>query len=256
MRPFTIVNILLLVSLVLLDLLYLGAVVEWWAILIPVVVYLHLLVFGAIYIQWNFYLKSYNKGQRNSKLIARTFDDGPADESERILDILKQNDVKAAFFSIGKRAAEKPGIVKRWHDEGHLVGNHSYNHGFNFDWLPARKMAAELQQTNAAIKAVTGVTPKLFRPPYGVTNPNVAKAVRLTGMYSIGWNIRSFDTTAKDPQALLERITGRLQGGDIILLHDSMPITSEILTDLIVMTRQKGFTFARVDQLLGLEPYA
>ena len=75
-------------------------------------------------------------------------------------------------------------------------------------------------------------------------------------MVSIGWNIRSFDTTAKDPQQLLQRILGKLQGGDVILLHDSMEITHQILTQLIHQARQKGFTFVRLDQLLQIDAYA
>ncbi|MBS1771989.1 MAG: polysaccharide deacetylase family protein [Bacteroidetes bacterium] len=255
MRPFSIVNIVFVASLVVIDLAYFAGVVEWWWILIIVLVYLHILVLGAIYIRWNFFLKSYNKGSK-SNLIALTFDDGPSTETARILDVLMRQNVQAAFFSIGKNAVNHPELVKRWHNEGHLIGNHSYNHGFNFDWQSSKTMANEITQTNETIKKITGVIPKLFRPPYGVTNPNVAKAVSRTSMYSIGWNIRSFDTKAKDKDALLEKILSRLKGGDIILLHDSMAITAEILTELIVNARQKGFNFARVDQLLDLEAYA
>jgi peptidoglycan/xylan/chitin deacetylase (PgdA/CDA1 family) len=117
-------------------------------------------------------------------------------------------------------------------------------------------MAEEITQTNKAILALIGKAPRLFRPPYGVTNPNLAKAVKKTAMYSIGWNIRSFDTKAKDPKKLLARIVSQVKGGDIILLHDSMAITQQILTELIVTARQNGFTFVRVDKLLELDPYA
>ena len=75
-------------------------------------------------------------------------------------------------------------------------------------------------------------------------------------MHSIAWNIRSFDTTAKEPAQLLARILDQLTGGDIILLHDSMPLTREILTELIVRARQKGFTFVALDKMLDLNAYA
>lgn len=255
LRPFRFATIVFIAGLIGLDVMYLAGNIDWWWILVWALLYLHLLVLGAIYIQWNFFLVSYNKGA-NSNRIALTFDDGPATETNRILDVLKAHGVQATFFTIGKRAAANPDMVKRWHDEGHLIGNHSYLHGFNFDWKSTASMVAELQNTNETVHAIAGVTPRLFRPPYGVTNPNVANAVKRTGMYSIGWNVRSFDTKATDGRALINRIVSRLQGGDIILLHDSMPITAEILTDLIVQARQKGFTFARVDTLLGIEPYA
>ena len=233
---------------------YLYNISFWW-LLAPALIYLHLLVLGAIFIRWNFYLKSVHRGS-NSTWISLTFDDGPAEETSAILDILKREKVSAAFFTIGKRAAARPELVKRWHDEGHIIGNHSYEHGFHFDWKSARSMALELRQTNELVEKITGRKLLFFRPPYGVTNPNVARAVRMTGMTSIGWSIRSFDTTAKDEQDLLARILSQLKGGDIILLHDSMGITKNVLTSMIQGARQKGFTFVRLDQLTELNAYS
>lgn len=228
----------------------------WWWMLVAALLYLHVLVLGAVFIRWNFYLVSHHHAARDSRRIALSFDDGPAEETAAILDVLREQGVPAAFFTIGKRAAAQPALVKRWHEEGHLIGNHSYEHGFNFDWKSASAMLEEMEQTNRTVEQITGCRPLLFRPPYGVTNPNVAKALRRSGMRSVGWSVRSFDTTAKDPQALLQRILDRLQGGDVILLHDSMRLTREILTELILQARQKGFTFVRVDQLLVLDAYA
>lgn len=215
-----------------------------------------MLVTGAVFINWNFYLHAFHRSTTAEKAIALTFDDGPAAETAAILDILQEHNVPAAFFSIGRQAAAHPELVQRWYREGHLVGNHSYDHGFHFDWKTATAMQQEMEQTNALIHSLIGKKPKLFRPPYGVTNPNLARAVRCTEMFAIGWNIRSFDTTAKDRTALLNRILDRLKGGDIVLMHDSMPITREILTDLIICARRKGFTFVRVDKMLGLDAYA
>lgn len=255
MRPFQHVTIVFFASAgMLVAAWWMGLLSLWW-LLVPVIIYLHTLVLGAIFIRWDFYLRSYHQGT-NTKHIALTFDDGPAQETAAILDILKAQNVPATFFMIGKNATAHPELVQRWHEEGHLIGNHSYEHGFNFDWKSAAAMVAELEQTNGAIRSITGQTPRLFRPPYGVTNPNVAKSVKQMGMKSIGWNIRSFDTTAKDPDALLQRILSRLRGGDIILLHDSMPITRQVLTSLIEEARGRGFSFVRVDELLQISPYA
>lgn len=226
----------------------------WWPMIVLAVIYIHLLVLGAIYISWNFYMPAFHDGS-NKKQVALTFDDGPAKETEAILDVLKEQHVAAAFFSIGKNAKQHPEIVERWVREGHLVGNHSYDHGFNFDWKSSAAMLEEITATNKTIYETAGVKPKFFRPPYGVTNPNLAKAVKRSGMYAIGWNLRSFDTTAKDGKALLQKILRGIKGGDIILLHDSMTITREILTELIVETRKMGFTFVRVDQMLDLQAY-
>ena len=255
MSPFRITNIIFVVLLVLLDVAYLGGVVEWGWLLAAIIIYIVLLVLGAVNIQWNFYLRSFNDAD-NNKQIAITFDDGPSANTIAILDVLKRHNVQAAFFTIGKNAVLHPGIVKRWHDEGHVIGNHSYYHGFNFDWKSSRKMVAEIEQTNELITSLIGKEPLLFRPPYGVTNPNLARAVKRTGMHSVGWNLRSFDTRAKTPQRLLSRLLGQLEGGDIVLLHDTMPITAQILTEFIVQAQKKGFTFARVDQLLDIDAYA
>ncbi|WP_276134370.1 polysaccharide deacetylase family protein [Polluticoccus soli] len=255
MRPYKLTSILFVIALVLLDIAYLGGIVEWWLLLLPFVAYISLLALGAIFIEWNFYLRSFNKGKKE-KQIALTFDDGPAEITPAILDVLKEQNVQAAFFTIGKNAAKYPELVQRWHEEGHVVGNHSYHHGFNFDWQSRRKMVAEIEQTNHVILTTIGVTPLLFRPPYGVTNPNLARAVSQTGMYSIGWSVRSLDTRAKEPSKLLNKLLNEIKSGDIILLHDSMAITREILTDFIVQARKKGFTFARVDQLLDIDAYA
>jgi len=229
--------------------------ISWWWLAAPVLPYLALLVAGSVFIRWNFYMEAHHQGTQPDQ-IALTFDDGPAGQTAAILDILREQQVPAAFFSIGRRAEAQPQLVRRWHEEGHLTGNHSYAHGWNFDWQSSAAMERELRRTNEALTRITGHGPACFRPPYGVTNPNLALAVKRSGMQAVGWSVRSFDTTAKDPEALLQRILGRLQGGDIILLHDSMPVTREILTELIVRAREKGFTFVRVDQMLDIPAYA
>ncbi len=228
---------------------------SWLLLLVPLVLYLPLLIAGSACIRWNFYLYAHHSGS-NPQQIALTFDDGPAKETQAILDILKEQQAPAAFFSIGKNAEAHPEIVRRWHEEGHLTGNHSYYHKWDFDLQRTGKMKQELQKTNEVLTAITGKTPAIFRPPYGVTNPNLAAAVKHSGMQVAGWSLRSYDTVAKDPDILLERILARLKGGDIILLHDSMPVTREILTPLITRAREKGFTFVRIDQMLDLPAYA
>lgn len=229
----------------------------WW-LLACVLACLGVLTLGSICIRWNFYLRSVNhlpilnvkfdggqlSVQQRGKQIALTFDDGPAEYSETILDCLKVENVSATFFLIGKNIAGREQIVRRMKAEGHSIGNHSFDHGFNFDWQSAAKMQAEIEQTNDVIEAVTGTPVKLFRPPYGVTNPNLAKAIRNSGMKSIGWNLRSLDTAAKDPQQLLNKILKKVKAGDIILLHDRCAITAGILPQLIAELKRRGFDFA------------
>lgn len=229
---------------------------EWWWILVALGIYLSILAIGAIFIRLNFFIQSKNHGARSSRQIALSFDDGPAKHTSEILEVLKQEDVPAAFFSIGKHAEAAPEMVKRWHEEGHLIGNHSYAHEFGFDLKNRNKMVEEIQRTNNFLKQVIGHVPRLFRPPYGVTNPELSHAVNLTQMQSVGWSLRSFDTSARNADALLKKLLKKVRGGDVILLHDSATHTASILTAFIQGCREKGYTFVRLDKLLGVDAYA
>lgn len=180
------------------------------------------------------------------KEVALTFDDGPAAPTGIILDTLDKEKVKATFFLIGKHIAGNESLVKRMKDSGHSVGNHSFHHGTGFDWQSATAMQQELEQTNTAIESVTGTPVTLFRPPYGVTNPNLAKAVTRSGLKSIGWNLRSMDTIAKDETKLLRRMLRQVKPGSIILLHDRCAITANILPALIQELKKRGYTFTTV----------
>lgn len=235
--------------------LHLQGVIGFYWLPLLCLLYMALLYMGVTQIQWNYYIRSYNKGH-NRHFIALTFDDGPNTETLAILDVLKQEQVHAAFFCIGRNIEQNQALVLRMHDEGHVVGNHSYYHSTGFDWMNSKRMLAEIEKANSIIRKVTGRQPNMFRPPYGITNPNLYRAVKSSGMTSIGWSLRSFDTLAKDGEQLKNRIINKLTGGDIILLHDSVPLTREILTDLIRQARKKGYTFVRIDQLLDVQAYA
>lgn len=229
---------------------------HWSWLLVVSILFLSIHFVGVVHIQYNYFVKSFNNGDANKKEIALTFDDGPVASSNAILDILAQESVPAAFFCIGKNIEHNKETLKRIDREGHIVGNHSYEHGFMFDWQSSKKMAADINKANDSILDVIGKKPLLFRPPYGITNPNLARAIRATKMHSIGWSLRSYDTTTNNANKLLSRVAGNIKAGDMILLHDSMPVTVEILTELITSAKQKGFTFVRIDDLLGIKAYA
>ena len=230
---------------------YFNGYAPWW-IGVIILIYLGMIVLGSIFIRWNFYFRSQvmldletNSPslhiRQNSGKVALTFDDGPAAYTETILNILKEEQAAATFFVIGKNISGQESVLKRMVAEGHTIGNHSYAHGRGFDWKSSTEMAREIMQTNVEIERVTGKKTTLFRPPYGVTNPNLAKAVKQTGMKSIGWNIRSLDTTAQSEERLLRRILERLRPGAIILLHDRCAITAKILPRLIKEIYKRGF---------------
>ncbi len=170
--------------------------VPW--LLIPIIIYSAIESYGAYFIQSGFHFKSLCKAKTNEKNIVITFDDGPSANAKEVLEKLKRANVKATFFLIGKNILNDKEVVKQIHDEGHLIGNHSFTHSGWFDLFSANRIKSELIQTEMLIQETTGITTKLFRPPFGVTNPNLRKALTKLNLISIGWNVRSFDTSIKD----------------------------------------------------------
>ncbi|HMH32279.1 MAG TPA: polysaccharide deacetylase family protein, partial [Puia sp.] len=188
--------------------------------------------------------------------IAFSFDDGPADRyTESILKILKEHQVESAFFCIGKNIHGREQVLKQIHAEGHMIGNHSYTHGPLFDLLSPARMLADLQLMDQVMSEVLSLRPRLFRPPYGVTNPNLAQAIRKGGYVPVGWSIRSLDTVNRDEKRLFKKITGSLRPGAIILFHDTSQTTLAILPALIRYVKEKGYEITRLDKLLKLDPY-
>jgi len=222
-----------------------------------VLAYLGVIAYGTFTMSAGFFLTSICKGRANTREIALTFDDGPVDgTSEKVLSILAERKVEAAFFCIGRRVDEAPAIARRMIDEGHIIGNHSYLHGTTFSLQSSEKIHRELEETNRAVEKCVGVRPRFFRPPYGITNPMIASAVKKGNYLSIGWSVRSFDTVAKDPLKLMKRITHSLKGGDIVLLHDRCEITSEILPNFLSHLERSGFKIVRLDKLLNEPAYS
>jgi len=211
-----------------------------------------IMILGSIKIQWNYFFFSYSHGDREIPVIALTFDDGPhRDFTPRILEILDKHKIKAAFFCVGKRIEEYPEIFKKINNNGHLAGNHSYSHSPWFDIFPVQKMTEEILRTDKVIENLTGLKPKLFRAPFGVTNPALRKALRRTGHISVSWSLRSFDTVLK-PEKALNKVIRNLNNGDIVLFHDRIPGTPQIIDKFISHCLESGLKFVRLDELLNI----
>jgi peptidoglycan/xylan/chitin deacetylase (PgdA/CDA1 family) len=219
--------------------------------------YIGIVTYGSAVLSMQFFLPVRYQGNRESNSVALTFDDGPiAGRTEEILRILELHGVSAAFFCIGNRVDANPELTRRIYESGHLIGNHSYWHRATFDLQSGATINDELTSTDNAILKAVGVKPALFRPPYGVSNPMVAWAVKKGGYKAIGWSVRSFDTVIKDSAVLMKRITKSLKGGDVILLHDYSNTTLEILPELLDHIKKVGLKIVRVDQLLNENAYA
>ncbi len=227
-----------------------------WLFLVPVVPYIILVIYGSATVSSQFFMPVVYRGEQEKKTVAITFDDGPSPATTpAILDILKKNEVPAAFFCIGEKVVENPEIVQRIAGDGHVMGNHSYTHHFLFDIFGHDSMVREMRTTNKAIEKITRKRIHLFRPPYGVTTPVLARAVKKAKMNAVGWSLRSMDTVTKDPKKLVNKITKQVKAGDVILLHDTMPVTVEALQGIIDAIRAKGYDIVPADKLLNINAY-
>jgi len=217
-----------------------------------------LTVIGSFHIRWNYHLEGFhsNKTTKNN-WVAITFDDGPHPEfTPQVLKLLQRYNAKATFFCIGKEVAKHPDILKEIIAEGHTLGNHTYTHSKGFGFFSTEKIVGELQRTRETIQQLTGLNINLYRPAFGVTNPNISRAVRLLELQPIGWSIRSLDTTDRSKKSVLHRITRQLKQGDIILLHDTSAKTVEVLEQLLLFLQNNKMRSVTVDQLLDIKAYA
>jgi peptidoglycan-N-acetylglucosamine deacetylase len=214
------------------------------------------LFYGCYYIGSNFFIKVICSATTDKKEIAISFDDGPAAFTEALLEVLKRHNIKAAFFCIGNRIAGNEELLLHLHNDNHLIGNHSYSHHFWFDLFSTKKVIADLQQMDSITEEIIGVKPKLFRPPYGVLNPNIKRAI-VKGSYTpIGWSVRSMDTVIDNEKKLLNKISNSLKPGAIFLFHDTSETTLNILPLFIQYVKEEGYEIVRLDKMLHLQAYA
>lgn len=191
----------------------------------------------------------------NEKKVAISFDAAWGNEqTDTLLDILKEKDVKASFFLVGEWVEKYPESVKAIAAQGHDVGNHSSTHPY-MTKLSSEDMASEIRSCNEKIQALTGMTPTLFRPPYGDYNNAVVKAVKNQNMYCIQWDVDSLDW--KDPTAedMVDRITSKIQNGSIILMHNGAKNTPQALPLIIDAVRAEGYEFVPISELLPSGDY-
>lgn len=217
--------------------------------------YLSHLIYCSANICSQAYIKTLCKADTTEKKIAITFDDGPDPEiTPKVLEILDQYNAKASFFFIGKHIENNEDLLKLIDKKGHLIGNHTWTHDRWFDLFSSKKMKAEIEKTSDLIFEIINKKIKLFRPPYGVTNPNLKKAIKDNDFYTIGWSIRSLDTIS-NTQKTLTRLKNRLSSGDIILFHDNREHIVEILKGFLEYSKREGYEIVRVDQLLNIKAY-
>jgi peptidoglycan/xylan/chitin deacetylase (PgdA/CDA1 family) len=220
---------------------------SYWYLSALLFIFLVIQSIGAYFIQFNFHLTSINSLATTEKKVLLTFDDGPHNPNTvKVLELLKKHDVKALFCVIGKNIAGNEHILQQLVNEGHQLANHSYSHAFWFDVWSTKKVTADLAACQHLINAYQ-TSPQLFRPPYGVTNPNITKAVKKLNLQSVGWNIRSYDTSTNEIEKITQRILTQLKPGAIILLHDRLEYMPQLLEKLIPAIKEKGYCFSNIN---------
>ncbi|MGI6707091.1 MAG: polysaccharide deacetylase family protein [Clostridia bacterium] len=195
------------------------------------------------------------KGSGNKKRAALSFDDGPdAVYTPRILSLLQQYGVKATFFLKGERVQEHPEITKKILSQGHEIGNHAWSHP-RFQELSLAEAEAEIRRTEDIIQGVTGIRPRLIRPPYGIMTGKQIACFMEKGYRIIDWSIDSMDWYSQDEELIFTAVTEVLHNDAIILMHaaegkEGREGTIQALERLLLHFQEKGIEPVTVSQLL------
>lgn len=216
--------------------------------------YLISTIYGSFQIRANYFMNSINKGKGDG--ICLSFDDGPDPElTPKILKILRDQRIKAAFFVIGKKAEQHPELILAIDADGHIIANHTYDHSHSTGFYSTRRLTDDIGRCSDVIKRITGKSPLFFRPPFGVTNPRLAVVLKKLRLVSIGWTARSLDTVIESKKRLLGRVEKSIKTGAILLFHDTQKITMELLPDIIEYCKINNIKIVPLQELIKQNPY-
>lgn len=192
----------------------------------------------------------------DDKRIAISFDAAWGnDDTGTLINILAKYNIKATFFVVGAWVDKYPESVKQLSDAGHQVNNHSNTHP-HMPKLSAEQMKAELQQCNEKIAKITGVTPTLFRAPYGDYNNAMLDTVSGLGMYTIQWDVDSKDwMEGHTAQMITNDVVNKVKPGSIVLFHNDADNTPEALPGILENLLAKGYTFVPISELIYKDNY-
>ena len=187
---------------------------------------------------------------RDQKMVSISFDAAWGNEdTQQLIDILAQYNVKATFFVVGDWVEKYPESVKALHDAGHEVMNHSNTHA-HFNSLSAEEIIADVEACNDKIEAVTGVRPTLIRCPYGEYDDHVISAIRSIGMEPIQWDVDSLDWKEISASEITQRVTEKIQNGSIVLFHNAALHTPEALPGILEHMIGQGYEVVPISEIL------
>lgn len=195
-------------------------------------------------------------GDRRSRTVALTFDDGPSERTPELLGLLDKHGAKATFFSCGQNAARLPGVLSEVARAGHEIGNHTWSHA-RLDFTSKATMRMEIGRTQEIIRQITGRPPRLFRAPYGVRWFGLGDVQREFGLMGVMWTSIGLDWKLS-PGLIARRLLRHVQGGDILCLHDGRVLTEspditptiEAVREVLHALRNRDFVFCTVSAML------
>jgi len=186
----------------------------------------------------------------NGGVIALTFDDGPRPGStERLLDILKANNVRATFFVIGPQAINYSHIVSRAYNDGHQIANHTMNHR-DLTILSDDEVIYEISATSNIIAGITGQMPTALRPPYSNTDSRVQSLAG--GLRVVKWNLDPSDWASRNTNLVYNNVASELRDGSIVVLHDIYDSTVDAIQAIIDIARAHNYSFVTIDEMIAL----
>lgn len=192
------------------------------------------------------------------KQVALTFDDVPDPRfTPQILEALSKEGVRATFFVVGHRVKKHPDLLQRIHNEGHIIGNHSYSHP-QFGNKSVIQFQKEIERTEQLIYELVGYRPRLIRPPYGEITENQVRWAKQHNYKLVNWNVDSLDWKGLNKEKVKQNVLGSAGPGSIILMHggggtgSNLAGAVEALPDIIQELQAKGYQFVTLPQLLDV----
>lgn len=178
-----------------------------------------------------------------------------ADDIDRILETLKNNDVHITFFMVGNWVDKYPEAVKKIFEAGHEIGSHSNTHP-HANSLTSEKNLEEIKLSVSKIEKITGQKTNLYRAPYGEYNDTVIQTAQKNGYYTIQWNLDTLDYEGLTGDEMWNRLCDKLNNGAIILSHNGTKYTADSLDMLIKNIKAKGFEMVTVSELIYKDNYS
>lgn len=194
--------------------------------------------------------------ETDKKQVAISFDAAWGnDDTQTLIDILKEYDVPATFFVVGAWVDKYPESVKALSDAGHRIENHSNTHP-HMPQLSKEQMKNEINSCNSKIQSVTGRCPTLLRPPYGDYDNALIEVMNELKMYTIQWDVDSLDwKDSATPENICKRVTSKVKNGSIVLFHNDADHTPAALPNILKCLKDEGYEFVFIEDLIYKENY-